>query len=129
MKCLKCNTDNPKDFRYCQECGEELPQLVICPDCSHHNQIDFKFCMSCGHDLQPSISYLETGQAVDQGQAQQLPPKPHEQPQPSQPSVVIIQEPQRSSGSNFIKFLTRFAVSSVIGFVIGEVWQIFLAGY
>ena len=50
MKCQKCNHENPKDMRFCVECGNKLE--VTCPNCGFGNAPSFKFCGQCGQNLQ-----------------------------------------------------------------------------
>lgn len=48
--CSSCKTENPVDFKFCENCGEPLNQIA-CPACSHLNQDDMKFCEECGTRL------------------------------------------------------------------------------
>jgi len=50
MKCPGCSHENPKDMRFCVECGNKLE--VICPNCGFGNAPNFKFCGQCGQNLQ-----------------------------------------------------------------------------
>jgi len=128
--CQQCNTNNPSEFKFCQECGEVLIHLTSCPECGHHNHPDFRFCMECGHNLQPSSTTTpEPEQTPVQPQSQQptpqpATPQPQYQPQKPQPQVIVIQEPQQPRKSPFISLITRFVTSMVVGFVLGKVWQI-----
>jgi hypothetical protein len=115
--CQHCNTENPPEYKFCQECGEALIQLPTCPECGHHNQPNYKFCMNCGHTLQPS-------QPPPSPQPASQPAPSQYQPQPTQPQVIVIQEPQKSRKSPLITLVTRFVTSMVVGFVLGKVWQI-----
>ena len=49
MQCPKCRFENPKDVKFCVECGQKLE--TICPDCGFSNSPNFKFCGGCGLDL------------------------------------------------------------------------------
>lgn len=132
MKCENCGMVNPEDYKYCQECGEELVEYLVCPECKHPNQPDFKFCMKCGNALQistadpvPSETKPPKSLQRTQTQVQTL-----NQTSSGQPAVVIIQEPQqRTTGSNLLKFILRFAGSLVAGYVLGEFWMRFFSGY
>jgi ribosomal protein L32 len=115
--CQHCKTDNPPDFKFCQECGEALIPLNTCPECGHNNQPDFNYCMNCGHTLLPS-----TPPSTSERSPRPVPQYP--QPQPAQPQVIVIQEPQQPQRSPFFSLITRFVTSMVVGFVLGKVWQI-----
>jgi class 3 adenylate cyclase/predicted ATPase/energy-coupling factor transporter ATP-binding protein EcfA2 len=49
MKCLSCQTDNPKTGRFCTQCGTALP--VECPSCGRVNPPGNRFCGGCGANL------------------------------------------------------------------------------
>ncbi|MBW2194586.1 MAG: AAA family ATPase [Deltaproteobacteria bacterium] len=49
MKCPKCQHDNPKNAKFCVECGSKFE--VPCPACGFGNSSSFKFCAECGHNL------------------------------------------------------------------------------
>ncbi len=69
MRCNHCGFENRQDVRYCEECGELLPQSQdskardglfpgssqTCPDCGTINREGIKYCESCGHLLIPKI--------------------------------------------------------------------------
>src|SRR5205809_611597 len=48
MRCLNCQTLNPKNAKFCLECGT---RLVVCPNCSTVNPPAAKFCIECGSAL------------------------------------------------------------------------------
>jgi TPR repeat protein/serine/threonine protein kinase len=48
-KCVKCQTVNPGDNRYCTECGANLYEA--CPACKAENRVGTKYCGKCGVDL------------------------------------------------------------------------------
>ncbi len=50
LKCAACGTENPEDFKFCENCGERIDQ-ISCPKCLHLNLIDMKFCEECGTRL------------------------------------------------------------------------------
>ena len=49
MKCSKCQFENPKDAKFCNECGGTLQ--MACPKCGKVNPPGSKFCNECGHKL------------------------------------------------------------------------------
>jgi hypothetical protein len=42
MKCPACKFENPKNAKFCGECGNKLE--IICPMCQFANLSFFKFC-------------------------------------------------------------------------------------
>ncbi|MGZ6201502.1 MAG: AAA family ATPase [Thermodesulfobacteriota bacterium] len=50
MKCLKCQTENPENLKFCGECGAKLEK--VCPRCNSANPPQFKFCGECGQKLE-----------------------------------------------------------------------------
>lgn len=50
LQCAACGTQNPEEFKFCENCGERIDQLS-CPACSHLNLRDMKFCEECGAQL------------------------------------------------------------------------------
>ncbi|MFW8051903.1 zinc ribbon domain-containing protein [Vagococcus fluvialis] len=56
-KCNNCGHLNPKDGKFCEECGSSLLEVSVslpsdCPSCGAVNDSGAKFCESCGHNLQ-----------------------------------------------------------------------------
>jgi hypothetical protein len=49
MKCLKCQSENPEEAKFCIECG--APMELYCPKCRAQTPATGKFCMECGHNL------------------------------------------------------------------------------
>ena len=49
MKCPKCQFENLKEAKFCNECGCKLE--LACPNCSKPNPPGSKFCNECGHTL------------------------------------------------------------------------------
>ena len=47
MKCPQCQTDNPKEARFCLNCGAVMIQQ--CSNCQAELLPDARFCMHCGH--------------------------------------------------------------------------------
>lgn len=49
MNCPTCNADNPDSARFCNNCGNRLPEG--CPKCGHVNPSAARFCNNCGLKL------------------------------------------------------------------------------
>jgi class 3 adenylate cyclase/tetratricopeptide (TPR) repeat protein len=49
MKCPKCRFENPKDAKFCNECGNKLEHA--CPQCGKTNPLGSNFCNECGRRL------------------------------------------------------------------------------
>ena len=45
MKCPKCQFENPKDSKFCLECGQKL-ELKKCPQCGKDLPAEAKFCVN-----------------------------------------------------------------------------------
>ncbi len=58
LSCPSCRQTNPRDAKFCQQCGMQLHQ--ICANCQSEISPDAKFCHRCGRP---------TGTAVDRSQA------------------------------------------------------------
>jgi hypothetical protein len=52
MICPKCQFENRKDIKFCEECGAKME--LICPDCGATIPPGRKFCGDCGHPLSDS---------------------------------------------------------------------------
>jgi len=50
IKCPVCDYKNPKDSKYCLNCGKKL-KLTICSNCGFENPEDAKYCGNCGTSL------------------------------------------------------------------------------
>jgi class 3 adenylate cyclase/tetratricopeptide (TPR) repeat protein len=50
MKCPKCQFDNEKGSKYCNECGYQLS--FVCPECGKINFNGSNFCSKCGRELE-----------------------------------------------------------------------------
>ncbi len=50
MKCPDCQSDNPPQAKFCNQCGRKLE--AACPNCGHTNPPQAKFCNECGHGLE-----------------------------------------------------------------------------
>ncbi len=51
MKCNQCGLENPKQSKFCRNCGEPLGIRSRCPECGSENPADFIFCTRCGRKL------------------------------------------------------------------------------
>jgi class 3 adenylate cyclase len=69
MKCPKCNFENPKGARFCNECGNKFE--LACPECGAVNPSGSKFCNECGYDLRE----LKEAPSIDYSQPQSYTPK------------------------------------------------------
>lgn len=49
MHCVSCGADNPREAKFCNQCGESLAR--ICPGCGHSVSSEAKFCDQCGTAL------------------------------------------------------------------------------
>ena len=49
MKCPHCQTENPKEARFCLNCGEAIKHH--CSNCQAELLLDARFCMHCGHPV------------------------------------------------------------------------------
>jgi len=49
MECLRCKASVAAGSKFCEQCGEPLPQA--CPACGHGNSSQAKFCAECGTAL------------------------------------------------------------------------------
>ena len=49
VRCHKCNSENPLNAKFCNNCGAALSKSKKCPVCDELNDHDSKFCDNCGH--------------------------------------------------------------------------------
>ena len=49
MKCPKCQFENLKEAKFCNDCGCKLE--LACPECNKPNPPGSRFCNECGHSL------------------------------------------------------------------------------
>jgi len=55
MNCSNCGFQNRPDVRFCEQCGNQMPQEQasettgrFCPNCGQPNSLKSNFCSSCG---------------------------------------------------------------------------------
>lgn len=55
LTCPNCDTINPENFKFCQECGTKLGIALksLCPQCGTKNPPQTRFCGECGCKLNP----------------------------------------------------------------------------
>lgn len=119
LKCIACGTENPADFKFCENCGEKLDQIICsncshanlpdmkfceecgqrldiikCSSCDHENPSDFKFCEECGHQLGLQVSNLSETEVP---RPEDITPeiKPQSQRTVPEPAAVSEKQPQR----------------------------------
>ncbi|MEW6185911.1 MAG: zinc-ribbon domain-containing protein, partial [Thermodesulfobacteriota bacterium] len=56
MKCPNCQTELPKEAKFCMTCGQTLQNELVCPQCQHPNPSIAKFCLQCGQPLKSPCS-------------------------------------------------------------------------
>lgn len=49
--CVRCQTENDSDAKYCDNCGNELEHDKICPKCKAINDYKASYCDNCGTRL------------------------------------------------------------------------------
>lgn len=49
--CPNCDTTNPAEAKFCNNCGTQLGGTIKCPNCGHENPATAKFCNNCGNKL------------------------------------------------------------------------------
>lgn len=84
MNCPNCRANNPREAKFCLNCGHSL--AVICPNCSSQNVYYANFCIQCGTSLRgtsPATSIFpvikEAVPAVTDASARKFIPKDYEQ--------------------------------------------------
>ena len=72
ITCSACAHENVDGTQFCENCGEELPQvssaassgdLTKCPNCGHQNPEDNLACEACGTELQTPLLNAPTAPA------------------------------------------------------------------
>jgi uncharacterized protein CbrC (UPF0167 family) len=59
MKCPKCQSENPEDAKFCNNCANKLE--FICPECGKANPPGSKFCNEFDEKLEKIQKYLPKG--------------------------------------------------------------------
>src|SRR5258707_1041251 len=80
MRCPNCQTINPREAKFCMECGN---RLLVCPHCQTVNLPRAKFCIECGTTL------VEQAQAHDLNYTQPLPEERGSVPALLAPATVV----------------------------------------
>ena len=52
MECPKCKAELYADALFCTQCGEKLPQNILCGHCGTENPLEAVFCYNCGKKVQ-----------------------------------------------------------------------------
>ena len=63
MECPKCQSDNRKGVKFCEECGTKLE--LKCPSCTKKIPLGTKFCGECGHQLKEKKINKKQSPAID----------------------------------------------------------------
>src|SRR5262245_31479381 len=58
MQCANCQTDNPSENRFCEQCG--TPLEVHCPQCGATVRPGTRFCGACGQRLAKPAAAIRT---------------------------------------------------------------------
>ncbi len=51
ITCPKCNKELADGTKFCDACGEQIPEAVFCPNCGTQTTSDTAFCPNCGTTL------------------------------------------------------------------------------
>ncbi|MBV9200031.1 MAG: zinc ribbon domain-containing protein [Alphaproteobacteria bacterium] len=54
MRCPLCQAENPREARFCEDCGARLART--CPHCRAEVPLGKRFCWSCGEQLASSAT-------------------------------------------------------------------------
>jgi class 3 adenylate cyclase/tetratricopeptide (TPR) repeat protein len=54
MICPQCQSDNPANAAFCDECGARLE--MACPNCGEPNRRSAKFCRNCGQSINQAVT-------------------------------------------------------------------------
>jgi len=67
MKCPKCQSENRRSVKFCEDCGASME--VQCPSCNALLQMGIKYCGECGHDItlpsEPAPKELSLEEKID----------------------------------------------------------------
>src|SRR4051812_18274500 len=69
MRCVRCDTENAANHRFCSGCGEALSRG--CPACGQDNPPTSRFCHQCGTSLEPIASAPPVAPVAD-GELKQI---------------------------------------------------------
>ena len=58
MKCVRCQSDNRTNAKFCEQCGVAFPRA--CPSCGRELSATAKFCADCGHPVAATESVPDT---------------------------------------------------------------------
>lgn len=64
MICNKCGTENPDNFKFCQNCGYRLDGKKTCPSCGAEIDGGAKFCGFCGANTEETPRLVKSEIAV-----------------------------------------------------------------
>lgn len=67
IECPVCKAKNPKDQKFCRECGSALRKK--CPHCGALLDNGVKFCPECGNSTVVSTVCIKCGAPLEEGQA------------------------------------------------------------
>src|SRR5690242_21621666 len=62
MNCPRCQSDNPPNAAFCDQCGARLE--TACPNCGESNRHGAKFCRNCGHTITEIVTTAATAPGV-----------------------------------------------------------------
>src|ERR1044071_8880128 len=54
MNCPRCQSDNPPNAAFCDQCGARLE--TACPNCGESNRHGAQFCRNCGHTITETVT-------------------------------------------------------------------------
>ena len=66
VECPNCHTVNPKNTKFCRECGSKLG--VECPNCHVSVEYGIKFCPECGTSMIGTKTCYKCGAELAEGQ-------------------------------------------------------------
>jgi class 3 adenylate cyclase/tetratricopeptide (TPR) repeat protein len=70
MRCIRCDTENAANHRFCGGCGEALSRG--CPKCGQELQPGGRFCGHCGTSLEPAGSPPSVAPVAAEGELKQI---------------------------------------------------------
>lgn len=57
MKCKNCKTENPKNSKYCSNCGQKI--IRTCYNCNAELIENDKYCPECGNQIDDRKSFMK----------------------------------------------------------------------